>query len=191
MVVKYIEDLDKKLLNDLLAIDSRAYPKHLQETFAEVNSKFLVNRDMYVLLYDDDKLVGYLCLFPIREELYEKIVNNNRPLELSIPGNFLDQYVPFKTYRLYILSAVIDPEYQMKGLSKYLIEGFYRYVLNKKNNNIFFSAALATAVTTAGETMLKKMHFKKQRSAINGHTLYELSIDENYYKAIEGFLYSK
>ena len=78
ITVKYSGDLDISFINDVVEIDSMVYPAHLQGTFDELCDRFNANRDSYVLLYDDTDLVGYLCLFPIKEELYEEIISNDR-----------------------------------------------------------------------------------------------------------------
>jgi GNAT superfamily N-acetyltransferase len=188
IVVKFTEDYDIKLINDILKIDSIVYPNQLQGTFDEVASRFRANQDMFILLYDDDKLIGYLCLFPIKEKLYEEIINNDKLFDSNISCELLEQYMPLNTYRLYLISAVIVPEYQGQGLSKYLINGFYKYLLDKKKQKILFSAALSTAVTDGGEVMLKKMSFNKRKTVSKGYALYELRIDDIYYEFIEGII---
>ena len=180
-LITNIDDLDINLINDVLKIDSMVYPEHIQGTFDEVYDRFKANRDMLVLLCDGNKLIGYLCLFPIKEELYDEIVNSDRMFDSDIPGELLEQYEPYNTYTLYIISIAILPEYHGKGLSNRLIEGFHKYIFEKKKNNIYFSAALSTAVTEGGEYILKKMGFKKRKILSEGYVLYELLIDDDYY----------
>ena len=185
IVVKYTEKFDIKLIDDILEIDSKVYPKQLQGTFEEIYDRFKVNLNMFILLYDGIKLIGYLCLFPIKYELYENIINDDKLFDSNISGELLEEYKPFNTYKTYLISAVIVPEYQGKGLSKYLINGFYQFLLNKKKKNILFSSALSTAVTTDGEKMLKKMNFVRKKTISNDYILYELLINEAYYRQIE------
>ena len=49
--VCYVDDLDVKLINEVLEIDSAVYPQNMQGTFDEVYQRFRVNRDMFILMY--------------------------------------------------------------------------------------------------------------------------------------------
>jgi len=88
--VQYVDDLDKGFINEILEIDASVYPEHLQGTFEEVYGRYCANKDMFVLLYDDKKLIGYLCLFPIKDSLYERILNENILFDSNIQGEMLE-----------------------------------------------------------------------------------------------------
>jgi len=88
--IQNIDDHDKKFINEILEIDSLVYPKHLQGTFEDVYGRFYANRDIYILLYDGKKLIGYLCLFPIKDSLYERILNENILFDSNIQGEMLE-----------------------------------------------------------------------------------------------------
>jgi GNAT superfamily N-acetyltransferase len=180
--IRCIDDLDVKLINDILKIDSAVFPKFLQGTFVEVYGRFKANRDIFILLYSENDLIGYLCLFPVKDILYKQILNEKRLFDSDMSGELIERYEPFNTYKLYLISAAIHPEYQRKGLSKHLIDGFFQYILEKKKNNIFFSTALSTSVTVAGRVMLKKMGFKEKKTLLGGYVLHELDIVDAFSK---------
>ena len=183
--VKFSGLLDTEFINTILDIDASVYPKKLQGTYNEIYGRLKANTDTFILLYDDEKIIGYLCLFPIKDILYEKIINEDRIFDSDISGEYLEQYKPFNTYILYILSVVIIPEYQKQGLSKYLKIGFYNYLLNKKKNNIFFSLILSTSVSLAGKRFLERIGLCFKKSLFEGCELHELIINKNYYELIE------
>ncbi len=183
--VQYSNDLDKKFINEILEIDASVYPEHLQGTFEEVYGRFCANRDMFVLLYDDNRLIGYLCLFPLKDSLFEEISNGDKLFDSDIPGDMLLQYKPNNVYKLYLISMVIIPEYQNKGLSKNLIKGFYNFILEKKKNNILFSKILSSAVTNEGKQMLERMGFKEKKKLPGGYSLCELIINDSVYEIAE------
>ena len=184
--VQYVGDeLDKEFINEILEIDASVYPEHLQGTFEEVYGRFCANRDMFIMLYDDKKLIGYLCLFPIKDSLFEKISSENKLFDSDISGEMLEQYKPHNVYKLYLISMVIISEYQKKGLSNYLIKGFYRFILEKKKNNILFSVILSSAVTNDGKLMLERMGFKEKKKLPGGYSLNELLINDAFYEIAE------
>jgi GNAT superfamily N-acetyltransferase len=184
--IQYVTDkLDKDFINEILEIDASVYPEHLQGTFEEVYGRFCANRDMFVLLYDDKKLIGYLCLFPIKDAMYEQITGENKLFDSDIPGEMLEQYKPHTVYKLYLISMVILPEYQKKGLSKHLIKGFYNFMLEKKKNNISFTEILSSAVTDDGKQMLERMGFKEKKKLPGGYSLNELLINDAFFETAE------
>jgi len=183
--VQYSNDLDKIFINEILEIDASVYPEHLQGTFKEVYGRFCANRDMFVLLYDDKKLIGYLCLFPIKNSLYEEILNGDKLFDSNIPGEMLEQYKPNNIYKLFLISMVIIPEYQKKGLSKYLVKGFYNFIHQKKKENIIFSSILSSAVTDDGKQMLERMGFKENKKLPGGYSLCKLVINDTVYEIAE------
>jgi GNAT superfamily N-acetyltransferase len=162
------------------------YPLNLQGTFEEVYGRFKANRDTYVLLYDNDTLIGYFCFFPIKAALYDKIVNDDKLFDSDIPGEMLEQYEAHNAYKLFVISTAILPEYQKKGLSKKLLNGFYQFILDKKKHNIMFTSALSSSVTPEGKIMLDKIGFKKIKTISDEYSLNELIMDDNFYKNIEG-----
>lgn len=189
---KYVDDLelnkddhDKKFIKEIIEIDKKVYPDNLQGKFNEVYARFRANRDMFVLLYDDKKLIVYLCLFPINDSLYETISSENKLFDSDISCKMIEQYKSYNVYKLYLISMVIIPEYQKKGLSKFLIKGFYKYILDKKKRNILFSKILSSAVTNDGKLMLKRMGFKKKKDLPGGFTLNELIINDSVYEIAE------
>jgi hypothetical protein len=119
-----INDLDIRLINEILEIDALVYPKHLQGTFEEVYGRFCANRDIFILLYDDKKLIGYLCLFTIKDSLYEQILSGNKLFDSDIPGEMLEQYKPHNVYKLYLISAAIHPEYPKEWIIKSIDKRF-------------------------------------------------------------------
>ncbi|MDR0502423.1 MAG: GNAT family N-acetyltransferase [Treponema sp.] len=186
LTVKFTDNLDPEFINTILDIDASVYPENYQGTFDEIYDRFKANNDIFVLLYEDDKIIGYLCMFPIKKILYDMIINDNRVFDSDIPGAYLEQYAPFNTYMLYLISTVIRPEYQKQGLSKYLINGFYDYILNKKKENILFSTALSTSVTLSGKRMLEKLGFHIIKPLSESCNLHELIMDNKFYELIDG-----
>jgi ribosomal protein S18 acetylase RimI-like enzyme len=89
---------------------------------------------------------------------------------------------------MYLLSVAIHPEYQGRGLSEHFIRGFYRFIINKRKENILFSSALSSSVGTPGRRMLEKLGAKEVKRLSEGSTLHELIIDDVYYKRAEAYV---
>ena len=175
--IQSISDLDIKLINNILKIDALVYPEHLQGSFDEVHARFNANREMFVLLYDESEIIGYICFFPIVDTLYESILSEDKMFDSDIPSEMIQAYEPHKTYKLYVISAVIHPDYQGKGLSRLLVDGFHKFLLDKNKKGINFSSALATSVTSEGEALCRKLGFTEKKRLSSGYAVHELDIN--------------
>jgi len=171
-----VGDLDVKLIENILEIDALVYPKHLQGTFNEVFDRFKANREIFVLLYDEGEVIGYLCFFPIKESLYNSIISEDRIFDSDIESDMIEAYEAGKTYRLYFISAALHPSYQGKGLSKLLVDGLRKFLAEKINEGIKFSTALATSVSPEGEALCKKLGFVEKKRLQSGYAVHELNI---------------
>jgi GNAT superfamily N-acetyltransferase len=178
MTEKHEKISDTQFINEILHLDSLVYQERYQGTFDEVYDRYKANRDMFILLYSDKKLIGYLCLFPIKDQLYERIRKEDRVFDSDIPADMLEPYVPGGIYKLYLISAVIHPEYQKQGLSKLLVKGFHQFINDKKNDNITFSSALSTSITEGGKRILEKLGFTEIKRLGGSRALHELFFTE-------------
>jgi len=174
-----------KCLQEMLKIDALVYPEQQQATFDEVLDRYKVNKNLYILLYNNQELIGYICLLPIKEELYNKILLENRLYDSDIPGSFLEEYIPGNSYKLYIISMAIHPKYHGQGLSKHLVKGFHEYLLTHKKNGVDFTSVLSTAVTNDGKLMLERMGFTAIKKIDGDFILFEFPLDAEVYNHLE------
>jgi GNAT superfamily N-acetyltransferase len=186
------KDWEAQILNGVLAIDSLVFEPDLQGSFVEELGKFTANRDIYIFLYDVVKnhMIGYLTVFPIKEELHKKILTENRLFDTDISGEMIERYEPNKHYNLFMLSTAIRPEYQGKGLSKQIIRGFFKYIKELKEKHIYFDSFVSTAVTDGGRRFLKEIGLSKIKTLPKGYDLYELKTgdDDSLYSRADEYL---
>jgi GNAT superfamily N-acetyltransferase len=174
-----VHDLDVELINLLLDIDSVVYDEDLQGNFEDIYGRFKANRDMFVLLYNKELLIGYMCFFPITDELYERIKEEDRLFDTDINGTQILDYKPNNSYKLYVLSAAIRPEYQGKGYFRLLSDGFNQFITEKREKNITFISALTTSVSEAGYAIVKKLGFEEYKTLSCGYIVHELEFLSN------------
>jgi GNAT superfamily N-acetyltransferase len=161
-----------------MELDMLVYPPHLRGSFDEIYGRFTANRDIFVLLFDKGKIIGYLCFFPVKDDLYERILAEDKLFDSDISAEMIESYKSGRTYKLFLISAAIHPEYQRKGLSRRLLEGFHEFLQKKNGENIGFSTALAAAVSPAGAHMCQKLGFAEIKRLPGDYILYELSLDK-------------
>jgi len=74
-----------------------------------------------ILLFDEDKCVGYLVSVPIKKVLYETIINGAITNDLYINPNM---YTNKSNYN-YIVSSVILKEYRRKGYGEMMLNKLF------------------------------------------------------------------
>lgn len=180
-------DLAEKLLEGLKEVDSAAFPEHLR-TCNSIYEKYAGNPDMFVLLYDDAKLIGYMCNFPISKTLGDKMISGEDLSDTDMVDGKIDEYLPNNTYSLYLSTAAILPQYQGQGLANLLMGGFYEKILDLQTRNVFFDRIIAAAATDGGKKICAKMGMQKTRELPGGYDLYTIIGREQIYDIAEKFI---
>ena len=80
-----------------------------------------------ILLFDNDKCVGYCVFVPIKKELYEALVNGVLINDVNINPKM---YINKSKYN-YVVSSVILKEYRGKGYATLMIEKLLENITGK------------------------------------------------------------
>jgi GNAT superfamily N-acetyltransferase len=178
----------EKLVSELIEIDALAFPEHIGGTCTKIYEKYAGNDDMFVLMYDDSKLIGYICFFPISETLCDKMLRGKELSDSDMSSGMIDEYNPHSTYCIYASTVAIIPEYQGRGLAKRLVKELYRKLLDKRNDGMRFASVVVAAATNGGVKIAEKMGLKKTRSLPDGYELYVISGNEQIYNTAEKYV---
>jgi GNAT superfamily N-acetyltransferase len=150
------------LINRIIAIDSIIYPKEMQGTFDSVMDRFCANTDSFLLLLKYDIIIGYLCLFPIKDDEYFIINNSNKIFDdAELTGKHIIKYCPGKKHHLLLISMGIIPKYQRKGCSHLLSNAFREFIKRKEREKIIIDTIDSYAVTVQGEHFLINNDFNE------------------------------
>ena len=69
-VVKEVKGTDEGFLKDVLNVDKRVYPREIQGTLEELKERYKSKNQHFLLVYKEEKVVGYICFFPITDDLF-------------------------------------------------------------------------------------------------------------------------
>lgn len=73
--VEYSDEFTSdEIISELIKIEEDVYLPEYQEEYESIRKRFHKFKEMFVLAYDKDVLIGYLCFFPISKKLHEEIV---------------------------------------------------------------------------------------------------------------------
>lgn len=161
-------------INDLLKLDSIAYPGELQGTYESVNARYQKNKDSFVLLVHGEQVVGYLCYFPVSSEFREDLQHSMYILDDGITPDSIEQYHEGNNY-LYIMSVVIHPEYRDGVGIRYLTQAFLDDMSRKNEKGMCIAEMYGTAVSPDGERFLGRLGLSKERPLYDGYKVFRKS----------------
>lgn len=111
-----------------------------------------INPDIYTILMESNKVIGYINFMPITEMCYNNFTKGNlKDYELST-----DDIIPFtkrKPLKCLLASIVIKPEYQN---SQAIIELWNGFINKIKTMEIIISSIVIDCVSEMGEKFIKR-----------------------------------
>lgn len=156
--IKYSDaSTSNDIIYDLMDIEKDVYKESERGHFDSIERRFNRNKEMFVLLYDDDKLIGYLCFFPITKELHDKILNNDNFYDDNIAAEDVVSYD--KENYIYLISIALYKKYHNQGLGKKMMDAFMKKLVEIKHSGYRINDILASAVSMQGERIAKKYGF--------------------------------
>ncbi len=170
--VKFNVENDEKLFKDVMKLDSLCYSQDMQGTFDAIYARYSKNKDSFVLIYDKDNLIGYICFFPISNKLMESIYIYNNFHDTDIQPEDIVKYGKCDEYNIFIISVVIHPAYQGSEVARFLSNSFVNR-LKYINQNNKISKIIGISVSDKGSKFMEKLNLSKIKELKDGHILYD------------------
>lgn len=171
-ILKRSDEVSINFLKEILKLDSKVYPSDLQGDIKSLENRFLKNKESYQLLYtENNTLIGYICYFPITNDLSKDIYKSSKIHDDDITEKDIVNYSKTISSDVYVISVVIDPDYRDGNAVKTLTEGFEKDIKTRVNEGYLINNVLGTAISDDGRKFLSNMNFKKIKNIENGYTL--------------------
>lgn len=156
--IKYSdENTSSDVIYDLMDIEKDVYKENERGHFDSIERRFNKNKQMFILLYDEDKIIGYLCFFPITKELHDRILHNDDFYDDNIEAK---DVIPYgKENYIYFISIALYKKYQGLGFGKKMMDAFMKKLKEKESAGYKIKDILASAVSQQGERIAKKYGF--------------------------------
>jgi hypothetical protein len=178
---KYILNGEKaklELISEVVRLDRLVYPEKYQTIPENAMEWYLKNRDIFVFLFEGKTLIGYICILPISDNLYDEIRSGSVIQDVLIPKEEVLEYKKGTTYNLYIFSVVLDPAYHGSDAVRYLIKGMADNLNGLEMKGISFNRVLADAVSEKGEKLVSSLGLRKIHSSNHNSGIYEATFNE-------------
>ena len=174
MEILYSIDVEKDIIPDLMYVESKVYATEFCGKYESILQRYKKNKDSVILVYDNKKIVGYLCMFPISDKLYLEINNSDKLVDDDICS---EDVLPYTTRnKLYLISVAILPQYQDTDTVILLCNKFQEFISNKEMKNQKIESIMATAISEDGTRFLKRLGFKEVKHLINDYKLMRLDL---------------
>lgn len=172
LTLKFGRDItdEAAFINAVLSIDSTAYPPDMQGSFQSVSQRYQKNKDTYILVYDDDQLVGYLCFFPITHQLYQAVLTSSTLFDDNITADSICGYGS-QNY-LFLISVAILPQYQNTAAIGMIETAFKHFLRDKNKQGQTIKGLAAVTVSPDGVKFLSRLNFQHFRKLGDGLDLY-------------------
>jgi len=165
--LKYIhsKSYDKSRLLEVLSLDDIVYDKKLTGTFESVSGRYKTNEEMFIFAVDDeDRMCGYICFFPITDELYERILNEDVMFDDNIKPTDIKQYTRDDVNNLFVISIARFPQYMGQGIGFNLVKEMFSYLNSLSELGYEIGNILAVTTSSEGNRLFSKFNFQKVRS---------------------------
>lgn len=159
-----IYEIDRLVLrHDLIAPASVAYSWYKYNVYSHIAIRSRVT----------EKIIGYITLFPITDELFQEIKQGNFK-DSHLSTDRIRQYDMPDFYILYVSCVAIHPAYQNTKAFSFLYKAVIQMMLDLAvEREVYVTEIITEASTTQGEKLCKIIGLKKMCDTNLGTALYQ------------------
>jgi len=166
--------VDDNLIKEMIEIDKLFFKGDDIAEFNRCKEWVRCNPDIYTMLMQDDKVIGYINFMPITENAHQMVLQGKLK-DYQLASEHIVQFQSNKPLKCYLTAIAIREEYQD---TEAIIE-LWNGLLNKlKSFNLTISSVVADCVSSHGEKLVKQRLNAKFITNSNGGKIYEGNIKE-------------
>lgn len=166
--------VDDNLIKEMIEIDKLFFKGDDIAEFNRCKEWVRCNPDIYTMLMQDDKVIGYINFMPITENAHQMVLQGKLK-DYQLTSEHIVKFQSDKPLKCYLTAIAIREEYQDTEAIIKLWNG----LLNKlKTLNLTISSVVADCVSNHGEKLVKQRLNAKFITNSNGGKIYEGNIKE-------------
>lgn len=166
--MKVLKDIDK-YIDEILTLDDEFYDQEYLWDNDYQRKVYERNKDSFIAVIDNDKLIGYLNYLNIKEDKYNEIKTSN----IIIDEFNLEDIIPFtNNNNLIINSVVIDKKYQNTDVIKYITDGLLDKLKELESNGCHIKSLDLTAISNDGAKFAKNLGLDLYKNLDDGNRLF-------------------
>ena len=168
-------DINEEMIKEALLLDKKYYPEEYHLSLAQCLGYFERNNQIYIMLVNNDHVIGYLNFSPITEDKYDELASGSC-IDTSIRSEDICKYKSKHIYSAYLSSIVIDEQYRSLGYGNMLLRALAEKIINLYDKRIFFKRIIADVLNDAGKALAINFGLQEKKATKNGSTLFETSL---------------
>jgi hypothetical protein len=176
-----IVDIDERTFNVGQAKD-RTREAYLQWLTPVYRGWFQKNPEAFAVLRDTSgKVIGYMCLLPIRREVIDRFVRDEIDMD-SISPDDVEQFEPGRVLHVYVIALAIDPVYRQAAKKSYGSQMLLhlRTIFHAlADRGVEIATITARSYKPDGLHLLRKMGIPQLRSPVPGKQLFAVNVAES------------
>lgn len=148
-------EFDLEKLKQVYHLDKLVYTEAMAGNIDSDSLRFKKVPESFLLLQENEKIIAYLCFFPVTDKFFEGMIESDKLYDNNIVPKDMLNFTKNHKHHIFIISMVIDPEYKALGLYKKVTKAF-KDRIKKYNDDFFYISDISGyAVSGAGEHILK------------------------------------
>ena len=150
----------KDFLKNVYDIDKLTYSPELCGIYENLQKRYAVCNESFLLVYDGDYLVGYINFFPVGDKLHSEMIdrNDHRMRDDDIKPEEIHDWSTDKNNDIFIISIAIQEEYRKGEAILLLSNAFLEFLRSKDSNGFKVTSISGYAVSLGGVKFLKRMN---------------------------------
>ena len=161
-------------LEQAFEIDKLVYSPELCGVIENMQLRYARCEDTFLLAYDGDKVVGYICFLPIGDTLYAQL---NDPADRTMRDDDISptEMEPWSLDRmnhLFILSVAILPAYRDGQAIRLLSNGLLEFLREKEAVGYKIGSISGSAVSEGGVNFIKRLRGNFVKELDEGYLYY-------------------
>ncbi len=162
-------------VRQMIELDKQVYIYNEIGNFDLCKQWLSVNPNIYTMLLEEDKVVGYINFVPLTNESYEAY-KQNKLQDYQLTTSDVLPFESGKQHNCLIMSFVVDKKYRNTNASAVLISAFTKKIkaLNKKG--VVINNVICDCVSDEGINLAQKLNFKVVKE-LNKRILFEGKFD--------------
>lgn len=169
-----VNQVNETLIKEMIELDKLVFKGDDIGAFDKCKEWVKRNPDIYTVLMQDDKVIGYINFMPITDESYNKI-KEGKLKDYELNNDDIISFSNCKPLKCLFTSIVIKPEHQD---TQAIIELWNGFINKLKTMKINISSIVIDCVSEMGEKFIKQhLNVKFITNSHNGK-IYEGNIKE-------------
>jgi len=164
----------QQIFESIQEIDRSVFDDNGLATKQSDIERYEAYKNSYIFALFEEKIVGYLCYFPITELFYEAVIKGNNVYDGDIANTDICNLKDNNNY-IFLLSVAIIPELQKRGISKLFSE-----IFSEEFSTVKIKEIVSYAFTKSGEHFLNHIGLKCYKNMEDGIKLMRGSLFNKY-----------